>query len=218
MHTAARLVKEVIGIDPGSGLRPMSTGKYLYPDKEHLFFFIFALELPEGTHLPRRAEMHSFPLPELLAIRANQVLRSAARLCEATEIQGGPGPRRREMVALNLYMHDYPDLGDQMLGLAPSKATSSQALRRSSDQLVTERTSPSWVSAGREVQLMGLAGWQYREFFSALLPLYDAYRHRWRERPASSYRAPTAAREPPVQRLAELYHNDYLMASMPIEL
>ncbi len=217
MHTAARLVKEVIGVDPGSGLRPMSTGRYLYPDKEHLFFFIFALELPEGTELPRRAEMHSFPLPELLTVRANQVLRSAAQLCEATEVQGRAWTAATEVVALNLYLHDYPDLGDQMRGLAPHQSGELASTAAVIRQLVTERTSPSWVSAGREVQLMGLAGWQYREFFSALLPLYDAIGIDGASDLLQLIGA-DSRKSDALERLAELYQDDYLMASAPIEL
>jgi hypothetical protein len=217
MHTAARLVEEVIGVDPGSGLRPMGTGRYLHPDKEHLFFFIFALELPEGTQLPRRAEMHSFPLPELLAVRANQVLRSAAQLCQATEMQGRAWTGATEVVALNLYLHDYPELGEQMRGLAPHQGSGLAGMAAVIRQLVTERTSPSWVSAGREVQLMGLAGWQYREFFSALLPLYadigiDGASDLLRLISADSRKSAA------VERLAELYQDDYLMASVPLEL
>jgi hypothetical protein len=62
----------------------VSTGSYLYRDKEHLFFFVSVLDLPESIQFPRRAEMHVFPLAELLAVRENQVLRSAAQLCRTT--------------------------------------------------------------------------------------------------------------------------------------
>jgi hypothetical protein len=64
---------------------------------------------------------------------------------------------------------------------------------------------------------LGLAGWQHREFFSVLLPLYseisingasdllDAVAHDRRKSDA-------------VARLAGLYQDEQLMASMPIEL
>ena len=84
-------------------------------------------------------------------------------------------------------------------------------------QLATDRTSPSWMSESREVQLMGLAGWQYREFFSVLLPLYaevgidgaadllDVIRDDEHKTFA-------------VGRLRELYQDEHRMASMPFEL
>jgi hypothetical protein len=205
------------GYHPGPALRPMATGGYLYPDKEHLFFFVFAYELTEATQLPRRAEIHSFPLPELLAVRANQVLRSAAELCQVTGIPERAWRAAAEVVALNLYLHDYEDLAEEMLelsGYQGDELADTAALIR---QLVTELTTPSWMSVSREVHLMGLAGWQYREFFSVLLPLYaqvgidgasDLLHHVEAD---SDKRAAVA-------RLRELYQDEHLMASVPIEL
>jgi 8-oxo-dGTP pyrophosphatase MutT (NUDIX family) len=79
LSAARRLVRNATGADPGPTLSAVTTGSYLYPDKEHLFFFVFALELPESLHIPRQSEMHLSCLRELLAIRLNQVLTSAAR-------------------------------------------------------------------------------------------------------------------------------------------
>ncbi len=62
LRAAQRLVQEVIGVEAGAALQPMATGGFLYPDKEHLFFFAFTLQLPEGTHFPRHAEIHALPL------------------------------------------------------------------------------------------------------------------------------------------------------------
>jgi hypothetical protein len=217
MHAAQRLVQEVTGVDPPPALQPVKAGGYLYPDKEHLFFFVFALELPEGTQLPRRAEMHPFPLPELLAIRANQVLRSAAHLCQITGVTERAWRAAAEVVALNLYLHDYTELSEQMLGLTPRKGDELASTAAVIEQLVTEGTSPSWVSASREAQLMGLAGWQYREFFSVLLPAYaelgvDGARDMLLHVKSDSRKAAT------VDRLHELYQDERLMAAVPIEL
>ena len=84
LSAAQRIVQDVTGDDLASAMRPVSTGSYLYRDKEHLFFFVSVLDLPESIQFPRRAEMHVFPLAELLAVRENQVLRSAAQLCRTT--------------------------------------------------------------------------------------------------------------------------------------
>jgi hypothetical protein len=217
MRAAQRLVQEVTGDDPALALRPVATGSYLYPDKEHLFFFILALELQEGAQLPRHAEMHWFPLPELLAIRANQVLRSAARLCLTTGVSERAWTAASEVVTLNLLLHDYDELSERMRSLSGRQTKELAAMAADIRNLVTERTTPSWASASREVQLMGLAGWQYREFFSMLLPLYadigidgarDLFIH------ISADERKKAA----VSRLAEIYHDGRLMGSMPIEL
>jgi hypothetical protein len=217
MRTAQRVVREVIAIDPVLGLRSASPGKYLYPDKEHLFFFIFTLELQEGIHFPRRAEMHPFPLSELLGIRSSQALRSAARLCQTTEIPRRAWSSAAEIVALNLFLHDYDDLGEQILGLDARQRDELASISTMIKQNVSERTSRIWVSTSREVELAGMAGWQYREFFSGLVPLYakigiDGAGDLLRSIADDSRKRTACA------RLAELYHNDDVMASAAIEL
>jgi hypothetical protein len=217
LRAAQRLVREVTGVEPGPALRPMTAGGYLYPDKEHLFFFAFALELAEGTHLPRHAEMHTFPLPELLSIRANQVLRTAARLCRAPGVSERAWAAAAEIVALNLCLHDYDELGKQLLALAGRSNEARAEMAMAIGQLATDRTSPSWMSESREVQLMGLAGWQYREFFSVLLPLYaqvgiDGAADLLEVISDDEHKSFALG------RLSELYQDEHRMASMPFEL
>jgi hypothetical protein len=114
-------------------------------------------------------------------------------------------------------LHDYTELSEQMLGLTPRKGDELASTAAVIEQLVTEGTSPSWVSASREAQLMGLAGWQYREFFSVLLPAYaelgvDGARDMLLHVKSDSRKAAT------VDRLHELYQDERLMAAVPIEL
>lgn len=214
---AKRLVQEVTGYEPETALQPEATGSYLYQDKEHLFFFIFALSLPEGTQFPRRAEMHSFPLPELLAIRENQVLRSAGQLCQLTGISDRTWAAAAEIMALNLALHDQVELGERIRDLAGRPAAEFAGMAATISQLVAERTSPSWASAGREVQLMGLAGWQYREFFHVLLPLYDKIGISGADDLLETINA-DRRKSADLARLAELYQDEHLMASIPVEL
>lgn len=217
LWAARRVVQEVTGDDLSSAMRPVATGSYLYPDKEHLFFFVFVLDLPEGIQFPRRAEMHPFPLPELLAVRRNRVLRSAAELCRTTDVSERAWRAAAEVVALNLTLHDATDLGETLISLAGRKTEQLASVAAGIEQLVTAHTSPSWISPSREIQITGLAGWQHREFFSVLLPLYskigidgasdllDAVTH-------------DRHRSGAVARLARLYQDELLMASMPVEL
>ncbi len=216
LRAALRRLQEVTGDDVARALRPVATGSYLHPDKEHLFFFIFALELPDGTPFPRRAEMHAFPLPELLAIRANQALRSTLRLC----LTPGMSPRlwtaAAEIVAVNLSLHDHADLGEKLVGLAGQdreRASLADAIR----PLVAERTTPSWAAASREVQLVGLAGLQYREFFSALLPLYAELGIDGAADLLSMIHG-DSRRSREVALLAKWYQDEDLMAAIPVEV
>jgi hypothetical protein len=218
LSAARRVVQEVTGDDLSAAMRPVATGSYLYPDKEHLFFYVFILDLPEGIQFPRRAEMHTFPLPELLAVRRNQVLRCAAELCRITvDVSERAWRAAAEVVALNLTLHDAADFGETIRSLAGRRTEQLASMAVRIEQLVTAHTSPTWVLPSREIQISGLAGWQHREFFSVLIPLYskigingasdllDAVTHDRRKSDA-------------VARLASLYQDEHLMASMPIEL
>jgi hypothetical protein len=217
LSAAQRVVQEVTGDDLASAMRPAATGSYLYPDKEHLFFFVFVLDLPDGIQFPRRAEMHSFPLPELLAVRANHVLRCGAQLCRTTEVSERVWSSAAEVVALNLSLHDYAHLGDRLVSLAGRKTDELATLAAVIDQLVTDRTSPSWASAGRDIQINGLAGWQHREFFSVLVPVYADIGING-ARDLLDAVATDERKNAAVHRLADLYQDENLITSMPIEL
>jgi hypothetical protein len=217
LRAAQRWVREVTGDDEAPPLRPVATGSYLHPDKEHLFFFIFALELPEGTQFPRRAEMHAFPLPELLAVRANQALRTAVRLCQTTGMSQRLWTAAAEIVALNLSLHDHADLGEKLVGVAGHPAEELASMAEAISQLITERTTPSWAAASREVQLTGMAGWQYREFFSVLLPLYAELGIHGAADLLDLIRADSRKSEA-LAMLAKRYQDEDLMPSIPIEV
>jgi hypothetical protein len=53
-----RVQMETGDVDPGN-LEPLSTCAYFHSDKEHLFFFIYGCQLPEGFQPWRQAEMSS---------------------------------------------------------------------------------------------------------------------------------------------------------------
>ena len=216
LSAAQRVVQEVLAAEDLSAIRPVTTGQYLFPDKEHLFFFVFVLDLPEGVQFPRRAEMHTFSLGELMAVRANQVLRSAAELCRTTDISEGAWTAAAEVMALNLSLQGHADLGDKLTELAGNEAELARTAATIS-RLVTARTTPSLAEPGRDIQIEGLAGWQHREFFSVLLPLYadigiSGARQLLDEVAHDSHKSAA------VRRLTQLYRSEDSMAYMPMEL
>jgi 8-oxo-dGTP pyrophosphatase MutT (NUDIX family) len=217
LSAARRLVRNATGADPGATLRAVTTGSYLYPDKEHLFFFVFALELPESQHVPRQSEMHPFRLSELLAIRLNQVLTSAASLCGRTDLSQRALATAAEVLALNLTLHDRPDLAETMLDLVDKPAADRAAAAAAMSELLAVQSAPSWMDPSQEVQLEGLAGWHFREFFSALLPLYaeigiDGAADLSAQ--IDNDERKRAARD----RLAELYQDEHVISVLPQDL
>ena len=103
---AGRVQLETGPIDTGE-LTPLTTHTYLHHDKEHLFFFVYSYRLPDNLEISPRAEMAPVSVPELLAIRKNQVLRYALSLCRNPPARRQARADAFEIVALNLILHDY---------------------------------------------------------------------------------------------------------------
>jgi hypothetical protein len=217
LSAAKRIVRDAMGVDPAAALRAVATGNYLYPDKEHLFFFVFALELPESLHFPRRAEMHPFRLSELLAIRANQVLTLAVELCQRIDLSPRAFAAATEVVALNLTLHDRPDLADMMLALAEAPERERERAAAAMTDLLAERTAPSWMEPSQEVLLQGLAGWHFREFFSTLLPLYAEIGID-EAAELSATISTDERKQAACNRLAELYQDENVISLLPQDL
>jgi hypothetical protein len=217
LSAAQRVVQELAADDLSAAIRPVTTGRYLYPDKEHLFLFVYALDLPESVQFPRRTEMHTLRLPELVDVRASQILHSAARLCQASEMSSTRLALAAEVIGLNLVLHDQPELGERLLGLADCSEADRDSIAAAIEELQTVRTYPSLVDPRRDIDIVGLAGWQHREFFSILLPLYaDMGITGARELLGQIGRDEHKSRA--VKRLSELYHDEDKMASLPVEL
>lgn len=213
---ALRQIQEVIGIEP-EGLTALRTGGYLYPDMESLYFFTFGLELPESAPIRRRSEMHTLSVQLLLTIRRVQVLRSAALLCESQEGSAQGWARAAEVVEANLVLHDLAYLGQKLTGLARRGQQERSAAAIGFREAAADHGIPAWLSPSPDTPLVGLAGYQYREFFSVLLP---AYRHLGVDQAAGFYDLVEhdADKNSARSKLEELYSDEHVIALLPIEL
>jgi hypothetical protein len=200
---------------PGE-LAQVTASQYLHYDREHLFFLIYTLRVPGDFHFPRRAEMHHVPMPELLAICQNQALRKAELLLRAPAMPRWVWTRAIEIASLNLILHGHAELGDRLRTLGTQRQAQRDDIASVIRALI-EETGQTWFSAGREVDVLGLSGLHYREFFTLLLPLYaelgvpGAAEHLAQ---VTSDEAASAA----IARLAELYTDEELMMAIPVEL
>lgn len=214
---ARRIVRELTGAEPAAELVPVTASGYLYPDKESLFFFVYALNVPEGLHFSQPAEMQPFRLAQLLAVRANQAIRSAAGLCRDTDSTPGSWTAAARVAALNLTLHDHAELAETLTGAAHGSPAERAELALALDKLVTDLTATSRASSSREVALLGLAGWQYRHFFSELLPLYARIGV---DGAAELLQSVTAdpVKDAACRELADLYQDEQFMSLLPMEL
>jgi hypothetical protein len=213
---AQRRVQMETGETDTGELTPLTTGTYIYPDKENLFFFVYSYRLPDGLELWRQAEISPVSVPQLLSIRKNQVLRNALSLCKDARARRQVSADAFEIVALNLVLHDCADMAQKLKDAAAARTADFGTIVSPLGRL-EEQTRQKWPGYEAEAELYGLSGLQFREFYAILLPFY------------ASVGVPGAAehlalldedetKRAAVARLSQLYRNERVMKSIPIEL
>jgi hypothetical protein len=194
----------------------VTTGHYLHPDKEHLFFYIYEFQLPGHFQFPQRAQMCHLTVDKLLNIRKNQTLRNAIELCRAADMLSFSKDVAFEIVSLNLILHHADELAAEMGRLASGPGADFGQLLIELQQAELQ-TREALRSGNMTVELKGLSGLQYREFFTMLLPLYAKLGI-----PGAAEALAEADRDEVTRsalaRLAVLYHNEEFMANIPVEL
>ena len=211
----SRVQMETGEVEPGE-LEPLATGRYLHPDKEHLFFFVYGRQLPEDLQFWDQAEMSSPSVSELMAIRENQVLRKALELCQVPLLRRQVRAAAFEIAALNLRLHDYAELAQKLTDAAAARTTDFSGMEAELAEL-EEDTRQSWAGYEGEAELAGLSGLQFREFFTILLPFYERVGVPGAAEHLILVRDDEAKRKA-IERLAELYRDERIMQLIPVEL
>ena len=211
----SRVQMETGEVEPGEP-EPLATGRYLHPDKEHLFFFVYGRQLPEDLQFWDQAEMSSPSVSELLAIRENQVLRKALELCQVPSLRRQVRAAAFEIAALNLRLHDYAELAQKLTDAAAARTADFSGMEAELAEL-EEDTRQSWAGYEGEAELAGLSGLQFREFFTILLPFYASVDVPGAAEHLVMIRDDDAKREA-IRRLSELYRDERIMQLIPIEL
>jgi hypothetical protein len=197
-------------------LAPLTTGAYIHPDKEHLFFFVYSCRLPDGLELWPQAEMSPVSVPELLSIRKNQVLRNALSLCQAPPARRQVRTDAFEIVTLNLVLHDLADIAQQLRDAAAARTADFDAIAAELGRR-EEQTRQTWPGFEGDAELEGLSGLQFREFYAILLPFYASVGvHGAAEQLALIDEDDT--KRAAVTRLSQLYRDERVMRSIPVEL
>jgi hypothetical protein len=215
--TAARtrIQMETGELDTGD-LTPLTTGAYIHPDKEHLFFFVYSCRLSDGLELWPQAEMSPVSVPDLLSIRKNQVLRNALSLCEDPPVRRQVRTDAFEIVALNLILHDLADIAQQLRDAAAARTANFYAIAAELGRR-EEQTRQTWPGFEGDAELEGLSGLQFREFYAILLPFYASVGvHGATEQLALI--AEDETKRTAVTQLSQLYRDERVMRSIPVEL
>jgi hypothetical protein len=218
LRAAQLRVQIETGDDTPPDIRELMTGKYVNPNTDNLFFFVYALELPEEMRLWPASEMYHFNLEELVNIRANQALRVAAEICKVTDRPGKFWSTAVELATLNLALHNYGELAERLTRLAGGSPKALAGLSADIESLIRS-TAPVRASSGGDMEIVGLSGWQYREFYTVLVPQYAKVGV-----PGASEelhritKISTSHVKNLLTRVTSLYQDEDLLRSIPIEL
>jgi hypothetical protein len=210
-----RVQMETGDVDTGH-LAPLKIGAYFHPDKEHLFFFMYSCRLPDGLELWPRSEISPVSVPELLSIRKNQALRNAVSLCQAPPARRQVRTDAFEIVALNLILHDLADIAQQLTDAAAARTADFGALAAELGRL-EEHTRQTWPGYEGDAELVGLSGLQFREFYAILLPFYASVGVQGAAEQLALIDEDEAKRAAKT-RLSQLYRDERVMRSIPVEL
>ncbi len=192
----------------------VGTERFFYPDKENLFFYIYQQELESTQRFSPDVQIFPWTLAELMSVRHGQALTNAitALTSSLTDQQ-----RRRavRLARLNLTVH-----GDSVLAEELESVGDSPQRTRSMIQTLETRAAQTRVYKyliGREIAAEGLAGLQYRAFFSCLLPTYASIGVADADRIQAEIEGDPKRREA-ADELTRLYRDDNFMTSVPIEV
>jgi hypothetical protein len=199
-------------------LHEIATGKYINPDTDNLFFFVYSLELADQLWLRPDSDMYHFTLDELVKIRAHQALRIACELCKISDRPPRFWRRAVELATLNLVLHDFHELGERLDRVADERPEALAELSSDIETLI-RKSSPSCASSGRDIRIVGLSGWQYREFYTVLVPQYAKAGVPAASEEMSRIKGIIRGSAGPVYRRVEsLYQDEDLLRSISVEL
>jgi hypothetical protein len=192
----------------------IDTLRFYYTDKENLYFYVFAQEIPATHVFADAVQMFSWTVQELVRVRIRHVLVNALAAIEAP-LSDEQRKRAGTLLAANLRAHGEPDTASRvsaaLVGGAAKAATREDLLAKVQQNCVLK------YAAGRELVVDGLAGLQYRAFFSHLLPAYARLGVAGAQEALTAIRG-NRDRQAAVDELSLRYQDEQLICSLPIEV
>lgn len=192
----------------------VANSPFYYADKENLFFYLFTQEIDASQRFSSDAQLFSWTIGELMAVRRHQVI----SLIDAIVRADMTGRQRSNAVALavsNLQIQGDSDLVPAVRDAIMAGSIPNDLQRRL--EAISAETATFKYSAGRELEADGLAGLQYRIFYSKLLPTYASLGIK-----AAEEHLDRLAREADcsavADALAQMYNDESFISSIPVEV
>jgi 8-oxo-dGTP pyrophosphatase MutT (NUDIX family) len=191
------------------------TVDFYYHDKENLSFHLFSAELDRRQRFSSAMQMHAWDVDDLLAIRHHQVIGKALAVVGAPDLTSRQRAVAGEIVAHNLVLHGDDALADRIVAALAADGDPGElgpALRdRAAAREVTRHV------AGSAVVVDGIAGLQFRAFFSHLLPIYAGVGSARAAQVLDEIEGRAPARHARAA-LAGLYDDEDVMTALPLDL
>ncbi|MGW4671337.1 toll/interleukin-1 receptor domain-containing protein [Streptomyces sp. NPDC004324] len=188
---------------------------FYYPDKENLFFYLFEQQLPSEIRYPAESQMLPWSMEDLVAIREHQVYSNILSVCRNEVLESTQRRDIGKILCLNLRIHGRSDAAEALARDMGRPEVSDELLARFSDSL--EKTKRSRRSAKKTIYITGIAGLQYRAFFTHLVPTYEHIGVTGAHDLLSAVRGDTS-KVKALAELAEAYDDRDLMESLPLEV
>ncbi|MCX4972985.1 toll/interleukin-1 receptor domain-containing protein [Streptomyces sp. NBC_00620] len=188
---------------------------FYYPDKENLFFYLFEQQLPNEARYTAESQMLPWRMDDLVTIREHQVYSNVLSVCRNESLESTQRDAVVHVLCLNLRLHGRHDAAESLAREMSGPRVSDELLARFS--AAQEQTKRSRRSAQKTIYITGIAGLQYRAFFTHLVPTYERIGIPGAHDLLSAIHA-DASRGNALAELAETYDNREFMESLPLEV
>jgi hypothetical protein len=205
--------------DFGIQVAPDSTtitcsANFYYPDKENIYFYVLQQEIDATYKFASDTQMFAWTVAELLTVRRHHVLLNSRKTL-TVDMTSRQRNRAGELVVANLLAQGDAELASDVRRAVDSRLMSEGLASRLETEI--ERSKIYKYVLGRELQVEGLAGFQYRTFYSVVLPAYaNVGIYGAREELAAINE--NAVRATAVAELASYYDDETFITSFPIEV
>jgi len=145
--------------------------RFYYPDRENFYFYLCRLKADISLHhIQAPAQMRRWSFDAILQAREYQVLVKASALLELILADKDVSDFAIRALADNLILHRHPDLAERFISYK-NTLDELQVLKPMLRELML-RCQSYYDFYGERREILGLAGLQYREFFTSLVPTY----------------------------------------------
>ncbi|MCX4810587.1 hypothetical protein OG601_08115 [Streptomyces sp. NBC_01239] len=188
---------------------------FYYPDKENLFFYLFEQQLPSEVRYAVELQMLPWGMSELATIREHQVYSNVLSVCRNESLDSTQRDAVGHVLCLNLRLHGRHDAAEALAREMSRSKVSVELLSRFS--AAAEETKHSRRSAQKKIYITGIAGLQYRAFFTHLVPTYERIGVLGATDLLSAIHADVSRRRA-LAELAETYGNREFIESLVLEV